>query len=54
MKEQQRKISHVYGKIDDELTIHNVETHNCNNDIIEKLYISQQQIDKFLVKDSHP
>ncbi|XP_012231928.1 kinesin-like protein Klp61F [Linepithema humile] len=53
MEQQQHKISNLCKKIDDELTIHDIETHNCNNDIIDKLHISQQQIDEFLVEDSH-
>jgi hypothetical protein len=53
MKQQQREISNLCRKIDGELIIHDVETHNYNNDIIEKLHISQQQIDKFLTEDSH-
>lgn len=51
MKKQQDKISNFSTVMDNKFTNQRMELNNCNNNIIEELRMSQQQIDKFLTED---
>lgn len=51
MKIQQNKISKISRIMDDKFTNRRMELNNYNNNIIEELHASQQQIDKFLTED---
>lgn len=45
------QISDSCEKINDQLTIHSTETHNCTNNIIKQIHASQRQIDQLLTED---
>ncbi|XP_026826265.1 uncharacterized protein LOC105276510 isoform X4 [Ooceraea biroi] len=50
LEQWQNKILDFSKCIDDKFTIQSVESSNWNNDMLQKLHASQQQIDKFSLK----